>query len=125
MIEFYTNLNAALDEELDMTFFSFDTVPSFPFEAKNISYVIKHTYTEEVVANVKKLAHHIRPALQTVIACQRRAYGFISTETEFPVTEQADNIDEVPVHNIEMESYCGMTAARIDKLKTVEAASKS
>ena len=78
LIEFYTNLNAALDKELDMTFFSFDTVPSFPFEAKNISYVIKHTYTEEVVTNVKKLANqdclnlvnHIRPALQTVIASQ-------------------------------------------------------
>ena len=86
LIEFYSNLNAALDEELDMTFFSFDTVPSFPFEAKNISDVIKHTYTEEVVASVKKLANqdclnivkYITPALQSVIASQRTDYGFIS-----------------------------------------------
>ena len=45
LIEFYTNLNAALDEELNMTSFSFDTVPSVPFEANNISDVIKQTYT--------------------------------------------------------------------------------
>ena len=44
--------------------------------------------------------------------------------SQFPVTQQAANIDEVPVHNLSMESYCGADAVYIEKLGTVEAASK-
>ena len=120
-----------------MSLFSFNTAV-FPFQPKNISDVITHTYTEAVAETVQKFANqdsldlatldlitldHIRPATQTVIASQRRDYGFITKETEFPITEQADYIDEVPVHNLKMQNTCGATAVRIDKLTTVEAAS--
>ena len=56
------------------------------------------------------LANHLRPAVKQLIPRQRSEYGFSETTTQFPVTEQAANIDEVPVHNLCIERYCGADA---------------
>ena len=82
--------------------------------------VVKHTYSEEVTKTVEQtamehqecldLANHLRPAVKQLIPRQRSEYGFSETTTQFPVTEQAANIDEVPVHNLCIERYCGADA---------------
>ena len=134
LIEFYKNLNEAFNNELGPEFFTF-TTPHFPFREEVLQGVIKHTYGEEVVRKVKEvylnykdecldLANHLRPAIQKLIARQRADYGFSETTAQFPVTEQTANIDEVPIHNLPMESYCGADAVYIEKLGTVEAASR-
>ena len=64
------------------------------------------------------------PAVQQLISRQRADYGFSETTSQFPVTQQAANIDEVPAHNLPMESYSGADAVYIANLGAVEAASK-
>ncbi|KAI4829898.1 hypothetical protein KUCAC02_001558 [Chaenocephalus aceratus] len=67
------------------------------------------------------------PHLQTVLARQSRDYG-IDEETfpmDYPVSEQASNIDDTPVHNIGMERQCGKVDYRLKKLGTLNAVSRS
>ncbi|QQP50653.1 Hypothetical protein FKW44_011728 [Caligus rogercresseyi] len=96
------------------------------------------TYTEEVLNSVsdvaaehldevKKLTDLMLPHLKTVLARQRRDYG-IDEETfpmDYPVSEQASNIDGTPVHNIGMERQCGKVDYRLKKLGTLNAVSRS
>ena len=96
--------------------------------------VVKHTYSEEVTKTVEQtamehqecldLANHLRPAVKQLVSHQRSDYGFSETTSQFPVTQQAANIDQVPAHNLPMESYCGADAVYIEKRGTVEAASR-
>ena len=65
--------------------------------------------------------------LRIVLARQRRDYG-IDEElfpAEFPVLDQAGNIDDTPVTNIGMERGCGKVDYRLQKLKNLEAVSRS
>ena len=64
------------------------------------------------------------PSLQKVISHQRREYGCSNDATEYPILEQADNVDDIPIHNLAMESYCRTDAVFIEKFGTVEAASR-
>jgi hypothetical protein len=60
-----------------------------------------------------------------MFSLQRRDYEFSDVEANFPVKNQASHIDDVPIHNIAMEQYCGKISHRLDSLKTVEACSRS
>ena len=73
-----------------------------------------------------QLANFIMPVLRTVLARQRRDYG-ISEEfkAEFPVAKQASNPDDTPVNNISMERNLGTVDHRLQKLRTLEAVSRS
>ena len=44
---------------------------------------------------------------------------------EYPVSEQATNIDDTPVHNIGMERQCGKVDYRLKKFGTMQAVSRS
>lgn len=59
---------------------------------------------------VLELTNLIIPGLGRVLAPQRRDYG-ISKDfpAQFPVDEQAPQIDNTPVHNLAMERQCGTT----------------
>ena len=65
--------------------------------------------------------------LRIVLARQRRDYG-IDEEmfpADFPVLEQAVNIDDTPVTNVGMERSCGKVDYRLQKLKHLDAVSRS
>ena len=60
--------------------------------------------------------------LQQVLARQRRDYG-IDEETfpqQYPVEEQASNIDDTPVHNTGMERQCGKVDYRLQQIACSE-----
>ena len=67
------------------------------------------------------------PHLQIVLARQRRDYS--SDEEAFPMdyplSEQASNVDETPVHNIGMERQCGKVDYRLKKYGSLNAVSRS
>ncbi|QQP57996.1 Hypothetical protein FKW44_003170 [Caligus rogercresseyi] len=44
---------------------------------------------------------------------------------DYPVSEQASNIDGTPVHNIGMERQCGKVDYKLKKLGTLNAVSRS
>ena len=59
----------------------------------------------------------------TVLARQRRDYG-IDEELfppQYPVMQQAANIDDTPVNNIACERTCGKVDCRLKKLGDLEA----
>uniref|UniRef100_A0AAV2K8L1 Uncharacterized protein n=1 Tax=Knipowitschia caucasica TaxID=637954 RepID=A0AAV2K8L1_KNICA len=73
----------------------------------------------EHLDEVKKLIALVQPHLKNVLARQRRDYG-IDEETfpmDYPVSEQAGDIDGTPVHNIGMERQCGKVDYRLKKLE--------
>ena len=67
------------------------------------------------------------PELRKVLGRQRRDYCL--DETAFPpqfrVEDQAANVDNYPVTNLEMERFCGTVDYREKKLKTLAAVSRS
>ena len=66
------------------------------------------------------------PELQTVLARQRRDYGLSEDfPAEYPVFQQAKNIDDTPVNNLAMERQRGTVDYRLRKLQTLTAVSCS
>ena len=64
------------------------------------------------------------PELQTVLARQRRGYGLSEDfPAEYPVFQQAKNIDDTPVNNLAMERQC--VDYRLRKLQTLPAVNRS
>ena len=111
--------------------------PKFEGVSKELFEGVKKSYTKEVVDTISesgtqykehcvKLANFIMPELRTVLARQRRDYG-ISEEfkAEFPVEKQASNPDDTRVNNISMERNLGTVDYRLQKLRTLEAVSRS
>ena len=86
-----------------------------------VALAVQHK--EEVI----KLANLTLAELRVVLARQRRDYG-IDQEAfppQFPVQEQAANVDDAPVHNMGMERICGKVDYRLEKLKNLNAVSRS
>ena len=116
---------------LDESFFCFEA-PVFPFTEKLLMDVIQHTYTAEAVHTqaqeflqyAVKLHNYIQPGLLKTLEQQRKEYCQESTP-DFPILQEAASIDDVPVHNYGMENFRGKHASLMEKLKTVEAASRS
>ncbi|KAK1878430.1 Dihydroorotate dehydrogenase B (NAD(+)) catalytic subunit [Dissostichus eleginoides] len=131
--EFYKGLHTGLGEPISDNYTTF-TTPEYPVVSDKLFSSVKKTYTEEVLNSVsdvaaehldevKKLTDLMQPHLQTVLARQRRDYG-IDEENfpmDYPVSEQASNIDDTPVHNIGMERQCGKVDYRLKKLGTLNA----
>ena len=60
------------------------------------------------------LANKVLCELANVLAMQRgKYYDFGECEREFFVFEQADNVDNTPVHNLQMERQCGISVATL------------
>ena len=104
--------------------------------AKQVDFV-KKSYGEEVLEAVKNitkkcekevisLANLCLPELRTVLARQRRDYG-ISEDfpAQYPVEQQAANIDEAPVHNLDAERNFGKVDYRLKKIQSMEVVSRS
>ncbi|QQP38893.1 Hypothetical protein FKW44_019596 [Caligus rogercresseyi] len=135
--EFYKGLHTGLGQPISDNYTTF-TTPEYPVVSDKLFSSVKKTYTEEVLNSVsdvaaehldevKKLTDLMLPHLKTVLARQRRDYG-IDEETfpmDYPVSEQASNIDGTPVHNIGMERQCGKVDYRLKKLGTLNAVSRS
>ena len=106
--------------------------------SKELFSGVKSTYGEDVMETVLEVANEynaevvnltnlMMPELKTVLARQRRDYGIDeeSFPVEYPVEEQASNVDDTPVHNIGMERQCGKVGHRLLKLGNLQAVSRS
>ena len=72
--------------------------------------------------DAKKLTNLILPELKVVLVRQRRDYGLIEEfPAEYPVFDQAANVDDTPVHNLAMERQCGLVDYRLKKMQTLQA----
>ena len=135
LIEFYANLMKKFELNLDENFFVFNE-NAFDFP-QQLFHGCKLKYHEDVVGSVFKeakahmddcikLANFVLPMIKNTVISQRGSeYGFCSKPSDFPVLEQAKNIDDVPQNNLHMESYCGRVAAYAEKLGTLESASRA
>ena len=99
---------------------------------------VKMSYGEDVVDaliqvvsdnadEVIKLTNLMLPELKTVLARQRRDYGLDQENfpAQFPVENQATNLDDTPVHNIGMERFHGLVDYRLKKMGTLSSVSHS
>ena len=133
---FYKQLYVSMETPVTGDFFKLEK-PKFDGVSKEWFEGVKKSYTKEVVDAISesgtqyeehcvKPANFIMPELRTVLARQRRDYG-ISEEfkAEFPVEKQASNPDDTPVNNISMERNLGTVDYRLQKLRTLEAVSRS
>ena len=134
--DFYQSLHDRMDSPVTEEFFQFNN-PWFTCVSANMFEKIQNSYNSKVVEVVKNkslenidecvmLANLIMPELKTVLGRQRRDYGLSSNfPEEYPVNQQASNIDDTPVHNLGMERLCGLVGYRAQKLQTLEAVSRS
>ena len=72
------------------------------------------------------LANLCLPELRPVLSRHRRDNG-ISEEfpAQYPVDQQAANIYEAPVHNLDVERNVGKVDCRLKKIQSLEAVSRS
>ena len=133
---FYKAIYSSMDCSLSSQFFAFSS-PQFDGVGQDLFRGVKDSYGEEVLEAVKNIAKNCEkevislanlclPELRTVLARQRRDYG-ISEEfpAQFPVEQQAANIDEAPVHNLDAERNFGKVDYRLKKIQSLEAVSRS
>ena len=60
-----------------------------------------------------------------LLLSQRKSYGIENNLSDFPIRLQTKNIDDVSVHNLNMENCCGKDSWLIEKYGDVNGASKS
>ena len=135
LLVFYQSLMNKLDETVSENFFSFE-VNAFGFPEEYFEGC-KQKYHSDLVKRVSdvanenlsdciNLANFVLPAIKKTIISQRGGeYGFGGKTSEFPVEKQARNIDDVPHHNLNMESLCGRAAGLVAKFGTLDSASRS
>ena len=135
--KFYKGLHTSLGQPVTDAFITF-IKPEYAGVSEELFSGVKENYGKEVlkvvselaedhIEDVRKLTNLMLPELQTVLARQRKDYGIDQDEyeMEYPVFEQAENIDETPVHNIDMERQCGKVDYRLKKYRTLSATSRS
>ena len=133
---FYHCLYRDLGKVATSEFFSLDNPVLESVSAERFAGVIA-SYGPVVVTAIRDAAAEqmddcvallnlMLPDLRTVLARQRRDYG-LSEEfpAEFPVEEQAANVDQSPCNNIAMERTFGMADYRLQKLRNLSAVSRS
>ena len=133
---FFIDLYKRMEEELDNDFFTFAN-PSFRGVDWELFEGVKVSYKQEVLSVVTRvasehkedvinLAKGILPHLRTVLARQRRDYGIDEERfpAEYPVEQQAVNIDQTPVHNLAAERACGKIDNRIKKTRSLPPVSR-
>ena len=112
--------------------------PAFSGISKNLLKAVKDSYGPSVVESVIQVAqeqeddvvlliNHILPHLGSTLSKQRRDYGLDSElyPAQFPIEEQAKNIDDTPTNNMDMERLMGKADQRLKKLQTLNATGKS
>ena len=134
--DFYKNLHNSMSQTLSETFFNL-RLPSFAGVSDRLFKAVCKDYGTDVLESVRyhaseqiddvvKLANFILPELRTVLARQRRDYGIDDAfPAQFPVEEQASNVDDTPVTNLAMERQCATVDYRLPKLKKLSAVSRS
>jgi hypothetical protein len=135
--KFYQELYDGLDKPVDSSFFDFSK-PHFSAVSEDLFEGVKKSYglsvidalialKEQYAEDAVKLANLMRSQLRVVLGRQRRDYGLDQEAfpTQFPVEEQAENVDDCPVNNLDMERACGKVDYREKKLKTLKAVSQS
>ena len=135
--KFYKGLHTSLGQPVTDAFITF-IKPEYAGVSEELFSGVKENYGKEVlkvvselaedhIEDVRKLTNLMLPELQTVLARQRKDYGIDQDEyeMEYPVFEQAENIDETPVHNIGMERQCSKVDYRLKKYRTLSATSRS
>ena len=135
--KFFKVLYQSMARPITSTFFLLQE-PLLDGVGSNMFEAVKKNYGLEVVDSVvqiakeymeeaKMVANLSMVELRIVLARQRRDYG-IDEEmfpADFPVLEQAVNIDDTPVTNVGMERSCGKVDYRLQKLKHLDAVSRS
>ena len=116
-------------------FFKFEA-PEFNAVSQKLFDKFKKEYNIDVLNSVKKiasshlddcisLANKMIPQLGDVLAMQRgKYYDFGEYTKEYPVFDQCVNIDNTPVHNLQMERPCGDTDYRLKKKSSFDAATR-
>ena len=135
--KFYQELYDGLSNPVDTSFFKFDK-PQFSAVSEGLFEGVKKSYGRNVINSVTsysedygedavKLVNIMLPGLRTVLGRQRRDYSLDQEAypAEFPVEQQAENVDDCPVTNLEMERFCGKVDYREKKLQTLRAVSQS
>ena len=135
---FYSELYSCMkDMQVNSSILSMEQ-PIFPGVSLELFKSVKESYGVEVLEVVKDvgeeqvedvviLVNHMLPELAITLARQRKDYG-LDTEkfpAQYPIAEQASNIDDTPVNNMDMERLMGMTDHRLKKLQTLPAASRA
>jgi hypothetical protein len=117
---FFQGLHDKMNDPITDKFFLLD-MPWYPGISPELFSAIKDSYGNEVVESIKdvlknyseeavKLANWIQPGLQKTLARQRRDYGLSDEfDAEHPIDELSNKAREnAPVHNLGMESSCGL-----------------
>ena len=134
---FYKALHDSLDHHPSENLYTF-AGPEFDGVSIELFAAVKESYggkvltavtdmAEEHKEEVIKLTMLMLPELKIVLARQRRDYGIDeeSYPAQFPIEQQAENIDDTPVHNIGMERQCGKIDYRLHKYGTLNSVSRS
>ena len=134
--KFYMDLHEDLGKSVTSDFFTFNEA-EFRGVSIDLFEGVKESYSKTVVDNLVYVAEEtigdavtlvnlIMPELKTVLARQRRDYN-LSDEfpAQYPIEDQATNIDDTPVHNLAMERQCGTVDYRLPKLQKLSAVSRS
>ena len=123
-----TLYNDLIDHEVNEDFFKFDA-PEFESVSQQLFDNVKKEYKMDVLNSVGemarshlddciKLANKMIPQIADVLAMQRgKYYDFGDYPREYHVFDQCDNIDNTPVHNLQMERQCGDTDHRLKKVQ--------
>ena len=125
-----------MEKNVNDDFFKFD-MPWFDSISDKLFIGVKNAYGQTVVKVISdtaskymddciKLCNFIMPELKIILSRQRRDYGISEAfEAQYPIYEQAANIDDTPVTNMAMERFCGKVDYRLHKLKQLEVVSRS
>ena len=134
--EFYQLLHEQMSRPVTESFFNFEH-PWFNCVSKSLLHGVRASYgvgvveameemTTQYLEDCIKIANFIMPELLVILARQRRDYGLsIAFPAQFPIEDQASNIDDTPVSNMAMERICGLVDYRLHKLKQLEPVSRS
>ena len=134
---FFKELYNSMEMLVGESYFNCDK-PALAGVSESLFSSVKEGYTQEVVdvmveqaklykEEVVTLTNLTMVELRQVLARQRRDYGIDEQlhKPQYPVMEQAANIDDTVVTNIGMERSCGLVDYRLQHLKHLEAVSRS
>ena len=134
---FFKEIYESMEQEVDESYFCCDK-PALAGVSEGLFCSVKKGYTQEVVdvvveqaslymEEVKQLTNLTMVEVRQVLARQRRDYGIDEQQfpAQYPVMEQAGNIDDTVVTNIGMERSCGLVDDRLQHLNHLEAVSRS
>ena len=133
---FFKNLYKSMDKDVIDFFFNFNK-PEFDGVSEEMLIAVKESYGIEVLSHVAKLAVEYKteviklagltvPELREVLARQRRDYGIDEERfpPQFPVEQQAANIEDAPTHNMAGERDHGWIDYRLHKAAKLSAVSR-